>query len=122
MKMRFGTRKNTPRIFGIGARSQNVGMKMPLNEPSATPFELYEYAQDHAIWIDLNAKGRIIAGDRDRLELPNRLSTNHLLKLKTGEWAHTIFTTSIARIIDRATVFNVGDEAIYITGEGRGVQ
>jgi tRNA-modifying protein YgfZ len=90
--------------------------------PQAEHFALYTHAQQHAIWVNLNTKGRIIATDRDRLELPNRLSTNHLTRLKVGEWSHTVFTTSIARIIDRATVLNAGEEAIYITGEGRSVQ
>lgn len=80
----------------------------------------YHTAQTHAVWVDLNAHGRLIATDRDRFDLVHRLSTNNVNALAEGQLMDTVFTTAQARIVDRITVLNHGEEAWFITGEGRG--
>lgn len=81
--------------------------------------ELYQTAQTQAVWVNLNAHGRLIATDRDRLDLIHRLSTNYLNALPVGQLTRTVFTTAQARIIDQVTVLNRGEEAWIITGENR---
>ena len=81
--------------------------------------EHYRTAQTHAVWVNLNAHGRIIATDRDRLDLVHRLSTNNVNALAEGQLMDTVFTTAQARIIDRITILNRGAEVWFITGEGR---
>lgn len=102
-----------PRISGHGATIWKV-MRMTYKD------ELFTYAHQHAIYVDHAAKGRLIATDRDRLDLLHRLSTNHVNQLAVGAWTYTVFTTAIARIIDRVAVLNRGEEVWLITGEGRG--
>ncbi len=81
--------------------------------------QLYQTAQTGAVWVNLNAHGRLVATDRDRLDLLHRLSTNNLNALPVGQLMRTVFTTAQARIIDQVTVLNRGEEAWIITGENR---
>ncbi len=80
----------------------------------------YQAAHAKAVWVDLGSMGRLIASDRDRLDLIHRLSTNHVTKLNEGEGCATILTTSIARVIDQVIVLNRGETALVVTGLGRG--
>lgn len=71
------------------------------------------------MWIDFNNKGHLVATDRDRIDLLNRLSTNKLTTLQNGQLRQTVFTNSKARIIDVVTVLHRGDEVLIITGDNR---
>jgi folate-binding protein YgfZ len=71
------------------------------------------------MWIDFKDKGHLIATDRDRIDLLNRLSTNKLTTLQSGQLRQTVFTNSKARIIDVVTVLHRGDEVLIVTGDNR---
>ena len=71
------------------------------------------------MWIDFNDKGHLVATDRDRIDLLNRLSTNKLTTLRSGQLRQTVFTNSKARIIDVVTVLHRGEEVLIITGDNR---
>ncbi|MCI0710151.1 MAG: glycine cleavage system protein T [Chloroflexi bacterium] len=71
------------------------------------------------MWIDFNGKGHLVATDRDRIDLLNRLSTNKLTTLQSGQLRRTVFTNSKARIIDVVTVLHRGDEVLIVTGDNR---
>jgi aminomethyltransferase len=81
--------------------------------------EILQAVDESAIWVDLSAMGRLEASERDRLDLPNRLSTNKIDHLAEGQGLATIFTTAIGRVIDRVVVLNHGQKALYITGANR---
>jgi folate-binding protein YgfZ len=81
----------------------------------------YRAAQTAAVLLDRSHEGRIRVTGSHRADLLNRISTNELLKLAPGEGRPTIFTTSNARIIDRALVYNYPADALtLIAGPGRG--
>ncbi len=60
------------------------------------------------------AQARLVLGDRDRLDLPHRMSTNDLKRLRVGEGCSTVLTTAMARIIDRVLVYHRGETALMI--------
>ena len=60
------------------------------------------------------AQGRLILRDRDRLDLPHRMSTNDLKRLQVGEGCSTVLTTATARIIDRVLIYHRGETALMI--------
>lgn len=80
----------------------------------------YQAAHERAIIVNHDSKGRVLLTGRDRIEFINRMSTNKLANLGVGFAMPTILTTPIGRIIDLLVVLNDGDQAIAITGEGRG--
>ena len=80
----------------------------------------YHAALENAVLMDRSHEGRFEITGRDRFEIPHRISTNDLLTLENGEGRPTIFTNAIARILDRATIYNRGESALVITEPGRG--
>lgn len=60
------------------------------------------------------AQARLILRDRDRLDLPHRMSTNDLKRLQVGEGCSTVLTTATARIIDRVLIYHRGETALMI--------
>ncbi len=80
----------------------------------------YHAALDDAVIMDRSHEGRFEISGRDRLDLMHRISTNDLLSLSEGAGLPTIFTNPNARILDRALVFNRGDQALVIAEPGRG--
>lgn len=79
----------------------------------------YTAAHSHAVWVDFNERGRIMATDRDRLDLMNRISTNKLTTLNIGEGTATLFLTATARVMDHVVVLNHGESVLIITSAGR---
>jgi aminomethyltransferase len=55
-----------------------------------------------------------------RLDLINRMSTNQVSLLTTGQGAATVLTTDIGRIIDRLIVYADESTATVMTGENNG--
>lgn len=87
-----------------------------------TPEARYQHAKTEAVWVDLSQMVRMVSSDRDRLDLIHRLSTNHLLKLEVGQGCRTVFTTSIARVLDWVVVLNRGETGLMIASPTRGTQ
>lgn len=86
---------------------------------SLTLAETLEQIQAGAVWTSLENHGHLMASDRDRLDLLHRLSTNNMTKLQEGHFMPSVLTNSVARIIDLIMVFNRGEQALIVTGEGR---
>ena len=61
----------------------------------------YAAAQNGCVMLEASSWGRLQVTGKDRLDFLHRLSTNDLLPLQAGQGAGTVFTTPIARIIDR---------------------
>jgi tRNA-modifying protein YgfZ len=78
----------------------------------------YAAARTGSVMIDASAWGRLAAAGRDRVDFLHRLSTNDLLKLTAGQGAGTVFTTPIARIIDRTVVYVREDDVLLLTSRG----
>jgi aminomethyltransferase len=80
----------------------------------------YHAALEAIVLMDRSHEGRFEISGRDRLEIPHRISTNDLTSLQMSEGRPTIFTNAIARILDRATIYNRGETALVLTEPGRG--
>jgi folate-binding protein YgfZ len=81
----------------------------------------YQAALNAAVLLDRSHEGRIRLRGGDRAALLHRISTNDLLTLAPGEGRPTLFTSSTARILDRAVVYNIPqDSLMLLTGPGRG--
>lgn len=78
----------------------------------------YQAAQTGAVMIDASAWGRLRFTGTSRLDFLHRLSTNDVAKLQPGQGAATVFTTPIARIIDRTLVYARENETLMITSRG----
>ncbi|NDJ63248.1 MAG: glycine cleavage system protein T [Chloroflexi bacterium] len=81
----------------------------------------YWAALEAAVLMERSHEGRVEITGRDYLALPHRMCTNDLESLTPGMGRPTIFTNPNARIIDRVTVFDRGDQtALLLTEPGRG--
>jgi len=80
----------------------------------------YHAALTNAVLMDRSHEGRFEIAGSSRLDLLHRISTNDLLTLAPGEGRPTIFTSAIARILDRATIYHRGETALVIAEPGRG--
>jgi tRNA-modifying protein YgfZ len=80
----------------------------------------YDAAMHGAVLMERSHEGRLIATGRDRLALMNRMSTNELIGLPDHGGCATLFTNANGRVMDRAVVFNSGEQAHILTEPGRG--
>ena len=80
----------------------------------------FRFILGSVVMMDRSHEGRIELTGRDRLAIPQRMSTNDVGALKPGEGAATIFTTPNARILDRAVFCNLGERVLALTEPGRG--
>jgi tRNA-modifying protein YgfZ len=78
----------------------------------------YRAAQTGSVMIATSAWGRLRFTGKDRLDFLHRMSTNDLLKLRPGQGAATVFTTPIARIIDRTLVYVRDTDLLMLTSRG----
>ena len=78
----------------------------------------YAAAQTGSVMIDASAWGRLKFTGRNRVDFLQRMSTNDLLHLAIGQGAGTVFTTPIARIIDRTVVYVREDDVLLLTSRG----
>src|SRR5262249_26215176 len=63
------------------------------------------------------AQGRLELIERDRFDLLHRMSTNDFQNTQRGEGRSSVFTTALARIIDRVIVYNLGETALMLTNQ-----
>lgn len=81
---------------------------------------VYEVAHSQAVLVDRSALGMLKVTGKTRLDLIDRMSTQRVKQLQSGEGAATILTTDIGRFIDRLILY-AGSDAVYaLTGEGNG--
>ncbi len=78
----------------------------------------YQAAWTGCVLVDASAWGRLRVTGKNRVDFLHRLSTNDLLKLQAGQGAATVFTTPIARIIDRTVVYVRESEVLMLTSRG----
>lgn len=78
---------------------------------------VYEAAHDTAVFVDRSNLGMLKITGETRLDLIDRMSTQKVKQLKSGEGTATILTTDIGRIIDRILVYASSDTAYVLTGE-----
>ncbi len=77
----------------------------------------YAAAQTGCVIVDA-AWGRVRVTGKNRVDFLHRMSTNDLLKLQVGQGSATVFTTPIARIIDRTVVYVREHEVLMLTSRG----
>ena len=77
--------------------------------------EEYRAAREGVALVDRSAFGRLRIKGTDGPDLLNRLSTNKLIDLSSGEGASTILTTAKGRIVDLLLVIHMGDELLVVT-------
>ncbi len=68
--------------------------------------------------LDASAWGRLKFTGKDRVDFLHRMSTNDLLPLAIGQGAGTVFTTPLARIIDRTVVYVREADVLMLTSRG----
>lgn len=92
-------------------------MNSTMREPVSLT-EAYAAAHNAAVIVDHHERGMIYLTGSTRLDLINRMSTQAVDKLGSGEGAATVLTTDIGRIIDRPILYATSDSVYLLTGEG----
>lgn len=82
--------------------------------------EAVNAAATSAIVVDRSNLGMLQFTGKSRLDLINRMSTQAVNNLTSGQGAATILTTDIARIIDRIILYASSDSVYCLTGENNG--
>jgi len=98
-------------------------MEMTTNKTVDVPTSLeeaYAAAHESAVVAAHPQRGMLLLTGETRLELINRMSTQAVSGLESGEGAATVLTTNIARIIDRIILYTGGHSAYVLTGDGHG--
>ncbi|HTP08766.1 MAG TPA: glycine cleavage T C-terminal barrel domain-containing protein [Anaerolineae bacterium] len=78
----------------------------------------YTAAQTGSVMIDASPWGRLKFTGKNRVDFLHRMSTNDLLNLAIGQGAATVFTTPLARIIDRTVVYLRDNDVLLLTSRG----
>lgn len=79
--------------------------------------QAYGAAHEGAIVVDRSALGMLKFTGETRLDLLQRMSTNDVKDLASGEGVATILTTDIGRMIDRLVLYASSDAVYALTGE-----
>lgn len=87
------------------------------SEP-ASVVEAYAAAHKSAVLVDHAGRGMLHLTGATRLDLINRMSTQAVNSLGSGEGAATVLTTDIGRIIDRVILYATSEGVYVLTGEG----
>ena len=78
----------------------------------------YAAAQTGCVLMDASVWGRLAFTGKNSLDFLNRMSTNDLHALQVGQGAGTVFTTPLARIIDRVVVYARDGDVLMLTSRG----
>ena len=77
--------------------------------PAATPLSAndpgYQALRSAAAWLDLSARGEIIATGEDRARLLHAMTTNQVQELKPGEGCYAFFLNAQGRILADVNLF-----------------
>jgi folate-binding protein YgfZ len=82
--------------------------------------DVYEAAHSGAVLVDRSTLGVLKFTGETRLDLINRMSTQAVMNLSSGQGTATILTTDIGRIIDRLLLYASSDAVYCLTGENNG--
>ncbi len=80
----------------------------------------YRAAHDDAIFVDHSELNFLLFTGETRLDLINRMSTQKVIELTSGQGAATVLTSDIGRIIDRLILFTSSETAYCLTSENNG--
>lgn len=80
----------------------------------------YRAAHHSAVVVDRSQLGMLKFTGETRLDLINRMSTQKVIGLQSGEGTATILTTDIGRIIDRLILYADSSSVYCLTSEGNG--
>jgi tRNA-modifying protein YgfZ len=83
---------------------------------------VYEAAQQTAVFVDRSQLGMLKITGTSRLDLLDRMSTQAVKRLGSGEGTATILTTEIGRIIDRVILYAASDTVYALTSENHAGQ
>jgi len=79
--------------------------------------QTYQAAHETAVFTNRSNLGMLKISGATRLDLIDRMSTQRVKNLHSGEGAATILTTEIGRIIDRLILYASSDTAYALTSE-----
>jgi len=65
----------------------------------------YQVLRDHAAWLDLSARGKIVLSGEDRARLLHAMTTNHVQQLKPGTGCYAFFLNAQGRILGDVNLF-----------------
>jgi aminomethyltransferase len=65
----------------------------------------YEALREGAAWLDLSARGKIVARGADRARLLHAMCTNHVQQLAPGSGCYAFFLNAQGRILGDANIF-----------------
>jgi len=88
------------------------------NETPVSLPRAYAAAHAAAVLAEHPARGMLHLTGATRLDLINRMSTQAVLGLTSGQGAATVLTTDIGRIIDRIILYATSDGVYVLTGDG----
>ena len=92
---------------------------MKTTNPDPLPLAgAYAAAHEAAVLVRHAERGMLYLTGNTRLDLINRMSTQAVGGLQSGEGAATVLTTDIGRIIDRPILYAASDAVYVLTGEG----
>lgn len=80
--------------------------------------KVYQAAQETAVLIDRSSLALFKISGTSRLDIIDRISTNSVKTLQSGQGAATVLTTDIGRIIDRLILYASSDAVYVLAGEG----
>jgi folate-binding protein YgfZ len=75
----------------------------------------YDALREHAGWIDLSGRGKLIATGEDRARLLHAMTTNHVEQLKPGEGCYAFFLNAVGRILGDVNLFCFEDRILLDT-------
>ena len=84
---------------------------------SQISLEQYVAAREAAVLVDRSHLGMLKLTGATRLDLINRMSTQAVNDLQSGQGAATILTTDIGRMIDRLILYTGSDAVYCLTSE-----
>ncbi len=79
---------------------------------------VYRAAQETAVFVDRSALTVFKITGETRLDIIDRISTNSVKDLQSGQGTATVLTTDIGRIIDRLILYASSDAVYVLAGEG----
>ncbi len=82
--------------------------------------DAYELAQSDALVLRHSQPDILQMSGKDRLDFLNRICTNELGELLSGEFISTVLTNANARIVDILHVLQREDDALLLTSPNRG--
>src|SRR5436853_4130821 len=72
----------------------------------------YKALRESAAWLDLSARGRIIATGEDRARLLHAMTTNDVRSLQPGQGCYAFFLNPQGRILADANLFLLADRIL----------